>query len=551
MRPGWPDLVLRRASLYTSVPSSRWAEAVAIREGRIVAVGSTGEVDGLIGPGTRVLDLPGRMVCPGFQDSHIHPNSGGLVKNRCELHEVRGREAYEQAIRAYAESNRGAAWILGGGWALDDFPRGTPHRAVLDAIVPDRPVFLPNRDGHGAWVNTRALEMAGITRDTPDPPDGRIERDEDGAPLGVLHEGAMALVERLIPEPTQAELEQALITAQAYLHSLGITAWQDAHVTGSTLQAYLGLDRSGKLTARVVGALWWARGRGEEQVEDLLAMRARAPKGRFRATSVKIMQDGIPENFTAGMLEPYLDDQGRPSDRRGLSFVGPAALKRHVARLDREGFQVHIHAIGDRAVREALDAFEAARAANGPNDHRHHIAHIQLVHPKDVPRFAGLDVVANAQPYWACLDGQMRRLCIPFFGPERAATQYPFASIRRAGATLAFGSDWPVSTPDPLKEIQVAVTRVPQEEPGVEPFLPHERLDLAEALDAFTMGTAFVNHLDHETGSLERGKLADLVVLDRNPFDVDPMSIGEARVLLTLVDGKPVHVGTELAGAFG
>ena len=278
---------------------------------------------------------------------------------------------------------------------------------------------------------------------------------------------------------------------------------------------------------------------------DLLALRARAPRGRFRATSVKIMQDGIAENFTAAMIEPYLDDRGRPGDRRGLSFVGPEALKRHVAALDHEGFQVHIHAIGDRAVREALDAIEAARAANGPNDNRHHIAHIQLVHPQDVTRFARLGVVANAQPYWACLDGQMRELCMPYLGPERVATQYPFAGIRRSGGTLAFGSDWPVSTPDPLKEIQVAVTRVPDGEPEVEPFLPHERLDLTEALDAFTMGTAFVNHLDEETGSIEPGKLADLVVLDRNPFAVDPMSIGETRVLITLVDGQPVHVSEE------
>ncbi len=551
MPHGSPDLVLRRAAVYTSVPDSRWAEAVAVREGRIVAVGTNDDVEGLIGPGTRVVDLPGRMICAGFQDSHIHPDGGGLARTQCDLYELRGLEAYREAIGRYAGAHPEAPWILGGGWALDDFPRGTPHRSILDAIVPERPVFLPNRDGHGAWVNTRALELARIDRDTPDPPDGRIEREEDGTPFGVVHEGAMDLVERGIPEPTHGERVQALRIAQAYLHSLGVTAWQDAHLTPTTLEAYLALESSSDLTGRVVGASWWARDRGEEQVNDLLAMRARAPKGRFRATSVKIMQDGVPENFTAAMLEPYLDEHGGPSGRRGLSFVGPDALKRHVARLDREGFQVHVHAIGDRAVREALDAFEAARAANGPHDHRHHIAHLQLVHPQDVPRFARLGVTANAQPFWACLDGQMRNLCVPFLGPDRTATQYPFASIRAAGGTLAFGSDWPVSTPDPLKEMQVAVTRVPYDERDVEPFLPHERLELDHALDAFTIGTAFVNHLDAETGSIEPGKLADLVVLDRNLFEADPMSIGEARVLLTLVDGEPVHESAELAGAFG
>jgi len=540
------DLVLRGGPVYTAASSSRWAQAVAVTAGRISAVGTIDEIAGLIGPRTRVIDLSGRMVCPGFQDSHIHPDGGGLDQAQCDLHDVRGLEGYEEAVRRYAQSRPDVPWILGGGWSLDDFPGGTPHRSILDAVVPDRPVYLPNRDGHGAWVNSRALALAGIGRDTTDPPDGRIEREEDGTPFGVVHEGAMGLVERVIPQPTQAELEAALLTAQAYLHSLGVTAWQDAHVTEQTLEAYLALDAKGQLTARVVGALWWARHRGEEQVKDLLALRARAPKGRVRATSVKIMQDGIAENFTAAMLEPYLDQTGEPGERRGLSFVGPEALKRHVAQLDREGFQVHIHAIGDRAVREALDAIEAARAANGPNDNRHHIAHLQVVHPNDVPRFARLGVAANAQPYWACLDRQMRDLCVPFFGPERTATQYPFAGIRRAGATLAFGSDWPVSTPDPVKEIQVAVTRIPQEEPDVEPFLPHERLELEEALDAFTIGTAFVNHLDGETGSIEPGKLADLVVLDRNLFDADPVSIGEARVLLTLVDGKPVHLSEEI-----
>src|SRR6266540_3102361 len=340
------------------------------------------------------------------------------------------------------------------------------------------------------------------------------------------------------------------------MHSLGITAWQDAAVGAvfsgrDTFGVYLAAAERGDLTARVAGALWWERGGDERQLGELLERRARAGAGRFRATTVKIMQDGVCEDFTAAMLAPYLDGHGHPTERHGMSFIEPRALQRYVTLLDREGFQVHVHAIGDRAVREALDAFEAARAANGPHDHRHHIAHLQLVHPQDVPRFARLGVTANAQPFWACRDGQMRNLCVPFFGPERTATQYPFASIRAAGGTLAFGSDWPVSTPDPLKEMQVAVTRVPYDERDVEPFLPHERLELDHALDAFTIGTAFVNHLDAETGSIEPGKLADLVVLDRNLFEADPMSIGEARVLLTLVDGEPVHESAELAGAFG
>jgi predicted amidohydrolase YtcJ len=262
--------------------------------------------------------------------------------------------------------------------------------------------------------------------------------------------------------------------------------------------------------------------------------------GRFRAGTVKIMQDGVIEDFTAAVLEPYLDATGAPTSNRGISFVEADALKRAVTRLDAEGFQVHVHAIGERAVREALDAFEAARAANGVRDARHHIAHIQVIHPDDVPRFAALDVVPNGQPYWACLEGQMIRLTIPFIGPERTAWQYPFACLVRSGARLAFGSDWSVSTGNPLREIQVAVTRRPDDDPSQPVFLPDERLDLATAMSAFTVGSAFVNRLDEETGTLEVGKLADLAVVDRDVFAVDPMEIGAARVLLTLVEGERV-----------
>ncbi len=520
-----------------------YADALAVRDGRVAAVGPSDEVLALRGSDTRVLEVPEGLALPGFQDAHVHPEHGGLDRMRCSLHEVRGAEACVEAIRAYAASHRDRPWVLGGGWALDDFPGGTPHRSLLDVAVPDRPAYLKNRDGHGAWVNTNALEMGGIGRDTPDPTDGRIEREEDGFPFGVLHEGAMELVERLIPAVTSLEREAALRDAQRYLHSLGITAWQDAWVGPETLGAYLSLVDRGELTARVVAALWWQRERGEEQVEELIERRARGTVGRLRAGTVKIMQDGIPENFTAAMIDPYLGRDGE----RGLSFIEPEALKRYVTRLDREGFQVHVHAIGDRAVREALDAFEAAAGRNGLSEQRHHIAHLQVVHPDDLPRFAALRVVANAQPYWATLEGQMRNLVIPFLGRERARWQYPFNSLLKTGATLAFGSDWPVTTPDPLRIIQVAVTRVPEDEPEQDVFLPEERLDVSSAIEAFTRGSAFVNGQDAETGSIEVGKLADLVVLDRDVFALEPGDIGKRRVLLTLVEGETVYSDAELA----
>ncbi len=411
---------------------------------------------------------------------------------------------------------------------------------MLDGLVPDRPVYLINRDYHGAWVNSQALRIAAITGETPDPSDGRVERDALGEPTGTLHEGAMNLVERFVPPPSALHMREGLMLAQSYLHSLGITAWQDAWVTPETLGVYRSLAQSGELTARVVAALWWDRDRGAEQVEDLIEQRAEGATGRLRSTSVKIMQDGVCENFTAALLDPYLDVQGIRTGNRGLSFVEPAALKEHVTRLDVEGFQVHVHAIGERAVREALDAFEAARRANGPRDSRHHIAHIQVVHPRDRPRFAALGVVANAQPLWACHEPQMDELTVPFLGPDRSSWQYPFADLLRSGASLAFGSDWSVSTPNPLLEMEVAVNRI---DPGARdnpPFLPQERLSLAQSIHAFTMGSAFVNRLDDSTGSITRGKLADLVVLDRNLFSAASGPIGDARVLLTMVEGVPV-----------
>ncbi|MGZ8650650.1 MAG: amidohydrolase [Actinomycetota bacterium] len=525
--------------------------AVAVKAGRIVAVGGEDEVRSWNGPRTEVVDLAGRMLLPGFQDAHIHPPGSGLEMLRCDLSEIYALDAYQRIIADHAAADPGAPWILGGGWSMDVFPGGTPTKEALDAIVPDRPAFLTNRDGHGAWVNSRALELAGITRDTPDPGDGRIERTVDGEPSGTLQEGAMALIGAVAPTDTDEDYAAGLKVAQSYLHSLGITAWQDAIVgiddSYRTLDTYARAAGNGELTARVVGALWWDRYRGIDQIEGLVDARARATVGRFAPTSVKIMQDGIIENFTAATLTPYLDAHGHPTENRGISFVDPELLKQVVTQLDALGFQAHFHALGDRAVREALDAIEAALIANGPSDNRHHLAHIQIVHPDDIPRFHRLGAVANGQPLWAAHEGQMDNLTIPFIGPERTSWQYPFASLVRAGAVLAFGSDWSVSSPNPLREMTVAVERrVPAEAAGsfdealTEVFLPEERIDLATAIRAFTMGAAYVNHLDDVTGSIEAGKYADLTVIDQNLFEIPSNEIWKAKVELTFVEGERV-----------
>ncbi len=538
------DLVFLNGAVY---PVAGWhgprPTAVAVRGGRIVAAGSDSEINDLVGTGTETIDLAGRMLLPGFQDGHIHPVSGGLERTRCDLNVDRTAAAYLATIATYAASTD-APWILGGGWSMEAFPGGCPTAAELDAVVADRPVFLPNRDHHSAWVNSKAMALAGIDASTPDPADGRIERLPDGSPSGTLHEGAMALVERHLPTATAADLRHGLIVGQAYLHSLGVTSWQDAWVgkgpsIPDSLDVYLDAAASGDLTARAVGALWWERSEGLSQLPSLIERRSRGPVGRFRPTTVKLMLDGVCETFTASMLSPYLDGHGHQTSNRGLDFIDPAELPAFVTALDAAGFQIHLHALGDRGVRNALDALEAAITANGRSHLRHQIAHLQVVHPDDVPRFGRLGVTANSQALWACAEPQMTELTIPYLGDERATWQYPFASILRAGGRVALGSDWPVSSPDPLEIMHVAVTRTEPDSDGDEPFLPDERLTLQEALYAYTMGSAHTNHQDDVTGSIEPGKYADLVVLDQDLFRAGKLT--DASVAMTFVEGQLVY----------
>jgi len=523
------------------------AHAVAVTDGRISAVGH--DVSALIGPDTEVVDLAGGLLVPGFQDAHVHPVWGGLDMLRCDLSGLATRDEYLTRIAEYAAEHPDDEWVLGGGWQMSAFPGGTPTAADLDAVLPDRPAFLPNRDGHGAWVNSRALELAGVTRETADPADGRIERDASGAPSGTLHEGAMGLVNRHLPVESPERLVEALLQGQRYLHSYGVTAWQDAIVgteygdAGDPLPAYLTAAASGALTGRVVGSLWWDRSRGLEQIDDIVRRRDESTAGRFRARSVKIMQDGVAENFTAAMLEPYCDGHGHPREDSGISFVEPELLKDAATRLDALGFTLHFHAIGDRAVRECLDAVEAALLHNGPRGNRHHISHIQVVHPDDIPRFRALDVTANMQMLWATLEPQMVDLTIPFLGEQRTTWQYPFGDLLRSGAALAAGSDWSVSTPNPLAAIHVAVNRrsAPTEWEGdYEPFLPEQSIDLATALVAYTAGSARVNHLD-DTGTIAVGMRADLALLDRDPFEHPVEEIGLTEVRGTWVEGVRVY----------
>lgn len=536
---GQADLVLRDGAIYTVDAKRSWQEAVAIADGEIIYVGSNQGATAFTGPGTRVVDLKGRMVLPGLQDAHIHPISGGVEASACDLNGMSTADQYLAKIKAYAEANPDLPWITGGGWLMSAFgPGAMPRKELLDEIVPDRPVLLYSSDGHSAWANSKALELAGITRDTPDPADGRIDRHPDtGELVGSLQEGASGLLDHVVPPTTDAQLRDGLRYAIRMLNGYGITSVQDANVNERDLQAYQALDESGELTLRVEGSQWWSRDQGLEQLDEMVQRRKKYTSGHVRANTVKIMQDGVMENYTAVMLEPYLIE----GDVRGIPMFDPQVLKEAVTAADARGFQVHFHAIGDGAIRQSLDAIEAARKINGPGDNRHHLSHIQLIDPQDIPRFGQLDAIANFQPLWAFADEYIKDLTIPFIGEERARWMYPINSVLRSGGVIAFGSDWSVSTANPFAEMEVAVTRMNPEDDQDSVFIPEERISLEEAIAAFTINAAFTNHLDARTGSIETGKMADLVILDQNLFEIPPARISETSALVTLFEGRTVH----------
>ena len=523
------------AKVFTSDQRGRYAEALAVERGSFVAVGSNEEIRAASMPDADVIDAGGALVTPGFIDAHVHTAMSGLEQLRLNFDDCANADDAYTAIATYVADHPDATWILGGGWSQAWFDKGCPDAATLDSIVGDRPALIANTDGHGVWVNSAALSLAGIDRSTPDPADGRIERLADGSPQGTLHEGARSLVQRHAPPDTAADFRRGLIRGQAEMHRYGITGWQEAIVHPEIQDAYLAVAWAGQLEGDVVGAMWWDRHRGMEQIEELVERRSRSAPG-FRPTSVKLMLDGVAENFTASVLDPYLDDTGAPTENRGVDFIDASELKEIVVALDRLGFQCHFHALGDRAVRNALDALQEALQRNGLGDNRHHLAHIQFVHPTDIPRFGELGAIANAQPLWACNDDYQLELTKPFISPERYSWQYPFGSILRGGGRLGMGSDWNVSTANVMAEIDVAVTR---SDGGGEPLGPDEALSPEQALMAFTSGSAFINHSEHRMGSIEVGKQADFVMFDRNPLVEGPLR--DAQVVATFRCGRPVY----------
>jgi hypothetical protein len=538
-RPADPpaDLVLTGGAVYTVDAARSWASAVAVAGERIVYVGDDAGARAFVGEGTRVLALGGRMLLPGFQDAHVHLMSGGLELLACDLNESANAEEMLARIRACAERRPGRDWLLGGGWDLPLFPGGNPGRELLDAIDAERPMHFDSADGHTSWVNSRALALAGVDRRTPDPPGGRIERDPaTGEPTGTLRESAKDLVRRLLPEPTADDDARAVALAVERAHRFGITGVCEVSAGRRQLEAFSRLERAGQLNLHVTAALQVDPGRGVEQLADLLALGAGSWGGEIRPTAAKLFADGVLEAQTAALLEPYAGLGGA----RGELVWSEARLAEIATALDRAGFQLHVHAIGDRAIRATLDAIEIVAEKNGPRDRRPTLAHIQLFAPPDIPRFRRLGAAASFQPLWAYEDAYIRDLTVPFLGPERARWLYPMASVARTGAILAGGSDWSVSAMNPLLAIEVALTRRSPEDPAGAAWIPEERVDLATMLAAYTIGSAWASFRERETGSIEPGKLGDLALLDRNLFEIAPTEISEARVLLTLFRGREV-----------
>lgn len=540
------DLVFTGGRIWTGIERRRPEDTLVVLDGRIAAIGPYDELSWAVGPRTRVIPLGGRLLLPAFQDGHVHPITAGLLADRCDLSGAADLRACLDLVAAWAAAHPDVPWILGEGWTTAAFPGGIPRAGDLDTAVADRPVLLRSSDRQGAWVNSAALEVAGIRADTPDPAGGRIERGAGGEPLGMLLGRAVALVADLAPRPTAAELEAALLRGQAQLHAMGVGGWLDASVRPAEEAAYLALAARGELHARVALALRWDDRRWTEQIPELLDRRDRifeATDGRVRAGAVKLVQDGIVETATAALLDPYLDVRGRPSRERGGSLHEPGILREIIVALDRERLSAHVHAMGDRAVRETLDALTAARKINGPRDSRHTIAHAALVARGDLVRFEALGVVASVQPSWAVDDARMRTELRPLLGPERANAMFPFGSLARSRAPLAFGSDWPATPADPRAILDAAITRL---EPGAgrnaRPLgAISERLKPEVALRAATRGAAFAGWLEDVTGTLEIGKSADLVVLGGDPLGTPGLAWRDAEVLLTMVDGRVVH----------
>ena len=534
------DIIVVHGRVYTEDSKQPWAQAVAIYRGKIVAVGDDPVIERMRGMGTKVINAGGKLVLPGFVDCHIHFIDGSFSLGRVNLEGAKDASDIQKRLREYAAEHPGDGWILGRGWNYAMFgPEALPHKKYLDEIFPNRPVFLEGYDGHTYWANSKALAMAGVTGETQNPPNGTIVRDsKTGEATGALKESAQNLVSKIIPKPSRAEQLLALRAGMKWANEHGITRVHSAGGDFEVLDLFDEMRRRGDLTLRMYIAYFLNP--PELRPQDLEAIEHAHKKFHddwIDAGAVKFMVDGVVESHTAAMFEPYADD---PS-LKGKLFWEPAKYAGAVAELDKRGLQLFTHAIGDYGVRTALDAYENAEKRNHGRDGRPRIEHIETIAPSDIPRFGKLGVIASMQPLHSYPDADTLDVWARNAGPDRASRAWAWKSIADAGGRLAFGSDWPVVTLNPWEGVQTAVTRQTSEGQPEAGFVPEQRLTVAQVIDGYTLGAAVAGRREKSEGSLEVGKLADLIILSQNIFDVEPRKIGATKVVTTIVGGRVVY----------
>jgi len=532
------DIIITNAKIYTVDSKQPWAEAVAIRGSRIVFVGSARSAAELKGAQTKVIDAGGKLVLPGIEDSHVHFVGGSRNLDRVDLMGAKTVSEMQRRIREFSNSHKSAAWIQGRGWMYATFPGNMPNKKMLDEVVPDRPALMSCADGHTTWVNSKALALAKIDRNTPNPANGIIVRDENGEPTGALQEAASSLVRKVIPEETKAEMLDALRRGLKEASRVGVTRVHSLGGDFEHLDLLETVRREGNLTTRFSVAYFVdPPGLTDKDWKALTAARNRYRDEWISEGGVKMMLDGVIDSFTGAMLEPYVGK----GEEKGKLFWDPDIFKKTVAELDSKEVQVSTHAIGDAAIRLALDAYENAAKVNGPRDRRDKVEHIENVAQADIGRFAQLGVIASFQPLHANPEPNWMGSWIANVGPERERRAFAWKAVSSTNGRLAFGSDWPVVTINPWQGMQVAVTRQDFEGKPPEGWQPQLRVTMKEAIEAYTMGGAYSMFRENDEGSIETGKLADLIMVSQNVFEIDPHKIGETKVLTTMVGGKIVY----------
>ena len=536
------DEVFLDGSIHTFNESLSIENSIAIKDGYILAVGNKSSIQKLIGEKTKINRLDGKMMLPSFHDAHSHPIWDGVNRLKCILTDLYDIQSIKDVLRECLNSDltKSTGWIVGSGLNIGLFPAGNPNKSLLDDISKDIPIILWANDGHSGLANSKALELANITAETQDPSYGVIERDPiTQEPSGTLRESAaINLVLDLTPKDTDSDYDKGLSIAQEMAHSFGITSVLEAAVGERHMATYKRAADREELDLRVFTCLEYGKTNfvhDASMFEDVYLKLEQFNHPRINVNCVKIFIDGVLEGQTGALLEPYLD-----SGEVGELILEKELLNMAIARFDSENRQVHTHAIGDRAVRAALDAYEYALKENGYLDNRHHISHLQMISKEDIPRFSELNIAATFQATWAMPDEYIMGINIPEIGIERVNRMYPIQSVFQAGGLIVGGSDWAVTTMNPLVAIETAIRREDPYDRLKGTLNEDERMGLTEMLKAYTINAAYIMHQDNITGSIEAGKFADLIILDKNLYDIPPNEISEVRVMETIIEGKTV-----------